>query len=121
MDDAELEDLLKPVTNAADEWNESGEIVLAEIAEKSAAFRWLHHRAFCMFQRSDMRMALPIIVLSSLTGGVSLSLGSIVPEKNQNLAQTCVGVVNLFVGILVGAYSPLPVLNFYQYCSPFGH
>lgn len=100
MDDAEIEDLLKPVTSAADEWNESGEIVLAEIAEKSAAFRWLHHRAFCMFQRSDMRMALPIIVLSSLTGGVSLSLGSIVPEHNQNLAQTCVGVVNLFVGIL---------------------
>lgn len=96
----ELELALKDVENQSDEWNAAAEDVLAEIAEKAASFRWLHNRCSVMYSKLDMKFQLPIIVLSSLTGGVSLSLGAVVPEENQQAAQTAVGCVNLLVGII---------------------
>ena len=96
----ELEIALKDVENQSDEWNAAAEDVLAEIAEKAASFRWLHNRCSVMYSKLDMKFQLPIIVLSSLTGGVSLSLGAVVPDENQQAAQTAVGCVNLLVGII---------------------
>ena len=82
------------------EWHAAAEDVLAEISEKAASFRWLHNRCSVLYSNQDMKFQLPIIVLSSLTGGVSLSLGAVVPEENQQAAQTAVGCVNLLVGII---------------------
>lgn len=95
-----LETAILDVEADSEEWNPSAEDVLAEIAEKAASFRWLHNRCSVMYSKLDMKFQLPIIVLSSLTGGVSLSLGAVVPEENQQAAQTAVGCVNLLVGII---------------------
>jgi len=90
----------KPVDVERAGWTEAGEDVLASMSERAAAFRWMHHRAMGKYKKLDAKFQLPVIVISSLTGGISLSLGSVVPEHNQVMAQTIVGCLNLLVGIV---------------------
>lgn len=78
----------------------AGETVLAQMSEKASAFRWLHHQCSNKYKKLDARFQLPVIIISSLTGGISLSLGSMVPEEQQTVAQTAVGTLNLIVGII---------------------
>ncbi len=87
-------------TPAEPVWTQAGETVLAQCSEKAAAFRWMHHQCSVRYKVLDAKFQLPIIVVSSLTGGVSLSLGSVVPDTHQTLAQTIVGTLNLLVGIV---------------------
>ena len=85
-------------------WTAAAETVLAQCSEKAAAFRWMHNACSERYKKIDWKIQIPMIVVSSLTGGVSLSLGSIVPEEHQTVAQTVVGCCNLAVGC-VGAIS----------------
>lgn len=78
----------------------AGENVLAQMSERASAFRWMHHQCSSKYKKLDARFQLPVIIISSLTGGISLSLGSMVPEEQQAVAQTAVGTLNLIVGII---------------------
>ena len=90
-----------PIDTGADvKYTSAGENVLAQMSEKASAFRWLHHQCSNKYKKLDARFQLPVIIISSLTGGISLSLGSMVPEEQQTVAQTAVGTLNLIVGII---------------------
>ena len=104
---------LNPVDIDKTGWTEAGEDVLAAMSERAAAFRWMHHDAMGKYKRLDAKFQLPVIVISSLTGGISLSLGSLVPEANQTMASSIVGVLNLLVGIVssVGQYTKAGALS----------
>lgn len=87
-------------TDTEIKYTAAGETVLAQMSEKASAFRWLHHQCSNKYKKLDARFQLPVIIISSLTGGISLSLGSMVPEEQQTVAQTAVGTLNLIVGII---------------------
>lgn len=81
-------------------WSPAVEDVLAKFAEKCACFRYMHYHCQLHYQRESMKFALPVIILSSLTGGLSLSLNSMIPEEQQKNASSGIGLVNLMTGII---------------------
>ena len=81
-------------------WSPAVEDVLAKFAEKCACFRYMHYHCQLYYQRESMKFALPVIILSSFTGGLSLSLNSLIPEEQQKNASSGIGLVNLITGII---------------------
>jgi len=81
-------------------WSTAVEDVLAKFAEKCACYRYMHYHCQLVYQRESMKYSLPVIILSSLTGGLSLSLNSMIPEEQQKNASSGIGLVNLITGII---------------------
>lgn len=86
------------------EWNESLEELMASEGEKCRGLAWLHTQAELKYSRLNTYIALPVIVLSTLTGFFSASAGSILPEGN--ITQGALGGVSVLVGVLntVGSF-----------------
>ena len=86
------------------EWNESLEELMASEGEKCRGLAWLHTQAELKYSRLNTYIALPVIVLSTLTGFFSASAGSILPEGN--VTAGALGGVSVLVGVLntVGSF-----------------
>jgi hypothetical protein len=86
------------------EWNESLEELMASEGEKCRGLAWLHTQAELKYSRYNTYIALPVIVLSTLTGFFSASTGSILPEGN--ITAGALGGVSVLVGVLntVGSF-----------------
>ena len=92
-------------------WGDSEEQLLAEWADKSACYRWLHDRTEKKFRGYNMAFTIPVIILSTLTGTANFGMTSIFPPELQPVAQLGVGGVSLFAGIVT------TVANFLQYAQ----
>jgi len=102
----ELEQVLTDVAteDPADRWTESLEDVLKQWGERAAAYRLLHGECAQKHAKSDRYYTLPVIILSSLSGGANLSLSSLVDPAYQNEANAGIGVLSIGIGI-IGAVS----------------
>jgi len=81
-------------------WTKEQEALLAEWAEKSSCYRWLHGRAEKKYRRSNYAFTIPVIIMSTLTGTANFAMDSFVPEENKQIAMACVGGVNILAGII---------------------
>ena len=81
-------------------WNEQTEDLAASWGDIASCYKWLHDQAFHKYNRINYRMSIPIIVLSTITGTVSVGMASLVPAEYVNLAQQAVGGVNIITGII---------------------
>ncbi len=81
-------------------WTKEQESLLAEWAEKSSCYRWLHGRAEKKYRRSNYAFTIPVIIMSTLTGTANFAMDSFVPEENKQMAMACVGGVNILAGII---------------------
>jgi hypothetical protein len=59
----------------------------------------LHHRAFLEYQNKNYSMAIPIIIMSTLSGTASFSINHF-PLEYQRYVPLAIGGINIFVGIL---------------------
>ena len=95
-------------------WTKEQEVLMAEWSDIAACYRWLHDKAEKKFTASNMRITIPVIILSTLTGAANFAVGSIVPPDNR-VAQQYVGVslgaISIFAGILT------TLGNFFQYAQ----
>jgi hypothetical protein len=81
-------------------WTREQEELLKDWCDIANCFRWLHEQSSFKYRKINNRIALPVIVLSTLTGTANFGMKSLVPAGVQQLASAFVGGVNIFCGIL---------------------
>lgn len=84
-------------------WTKEQETLMGEWADIAACYRWLHDRAEKKFSSSNMRLTIPVIILSTLTGTANFAINSFIPPDDNTLkgyVQAGIGAVSIFAGIL---------------------
>jgi len=82
------------------EWTDDIEILLKNISEKCQIWRELHIKTHTIFKKKYYRLTIPVIVLSSITGGANLSLGSISTSADNNIINLVIGALGIIISIL---------------------
>ena len=73
--------------------------LLRKWAEIAAIYHVLHEKAYQMYHFRNTMFSIPVIILSTISGTISFSIGSF-PVGFQVYMPMLIGAVNLFVGIL---------------------
>lgn len=79
-------------------YNDRLERLLADEGERLQGMAWLHENSSNFFQKLNTALALPIIVLSTLSGAVSASSTALFADPKT--ASLGIGAVSIFVGVL---------------------
>ena len=80
-------------------WNDSEVDLLKRWGEVSSSYRFLHDRAFRIFQLRNYCFTIPVIVLSTISGTASFSISSF-PLDYQVYVPMVIGGINICVGIV---------------------
>ena len=80
-------------------WHSQHEKILQRWGEQAACYRYMHHVAFSTFKKMNMRMTLPIIVISTVTGTANFAQDTF-PEEWRDYVPAMIGALNLFAAIL---------------------
>ena len=54
------------------EWHKQQELILKRWSEIGASYRFLHQKSFNKFEKQNMGFAIPVIVISTITGTANL-------------------------------------------------
>ena len=92
-------------------WSETTEQLLVGWADIATCYKWLHDQSYRMFEKKNFSFSIPIIILSTVTGTLSVGMTSIVPEEWVHTAQIAVGGINIFTGIIS------TLQNFFHYAQ----
>ena len=94
-------------------WTLEQEILLAKWSDYAACYRWLHDRTEKKLSRYNNAITIPVIILSTITGTVSVGLTGLVGDSPtaQKYGQIAIGAVSLFTGILT------TLGNFFRYAQ----
>lgn len=94
-------------------WTDEQEELMAKWSDTAACYRWLHDRCEKMYSKNNMRMTIPVIILTTVTGTASVGLSSIVGDNKdaQKYGQFAIGGVSLIAGILT------TLANFFKYAQ----
>ena len=90
----------RPMPDDIEEWSPEIEELLAEWAEVSLCYQYLHNYSTRKYKRKYHHYQIPIIVLSTLTGTANFAADSYVPEHLQQGFSACVGSLNIAAGIM---------------------
>ncbi len=83
-------------------WQREQEELMADWADIAACYRWLHSRSEKKYNRYNMGMTIPVIILSTLTGTANFGMGSLFGDdtKGAKNATLAVGGISLIAGLL---------------------
>ena len=83
-------------------WAREQEELMADWADIAACYRWLHSRSEKKYNRYNMGMTIPVIILSTLTGTANFGMGSLFGDdtKGAKSATLAVGGISLIAGLL---------------------
>ena len=81
-------------------WEHSEEVLLAGIGDRCNGFQWLHTKSQRYYEIWNVCLTIPSIVLSAVTGSMTIGLSSLFPAGNQTAATTVLGAVTIGSGIL---------------------
>lgn len=90
-------------------WKKEQEELLKDWADIANCFRWLHEQSCFKFRSLNNQIALPVIILSTLTGTANFAIKSFVPESYMTIASAIIGLINIFCGVLT------TIQTYYQY------
>ena len=76
------------------------ELYMKEVGEQSLCLSMLHKSCESVFSNKSLAIDLPVIILSTITGSLTLSSKSLFGEENEENALKIVGTMSLFAGIL---------------------
>jgi hypothetical protein len=79
-------------------WNDQLEGIVSREGEKAACLNWLHNECEIKYSRLNTCIALPVIILSTLSGTFSVASASLFGESEE--ANAVIGFVTIGVGIL---------------------
>ncbi len=81
-------------------WNEDDDVILKEWVDKSACFKWLHEKSYKKYKRDYLRLMIPVIIISTLTGAANFALERIPDPTYQGYASLIVGTFNIIAAIV---------------------
>ena len=81
------------------EWHTQQELILKQWSEIGSSYRYLHDRSFLKFNKQNMGFAIPVIVISTVTGTANFAQGSF-PASAQPYVPAVIGFFNLLAGLL---------------------
>ena len=90
----------RPMPDDIEEWSPEIESLLAEWAEVSLCYQYLHNYSTRKYKRKYHHYQIPIIVLSTLTGTANFAADSYVPEGYKQGFSALVGTLNIAAGIM---------------------
>ena len=80
-------------------WTSEHEEVLAEWADKSMCYNWLHTKSNDKYSIRHKLYTIPVIIMSTLTGTANFAQDKI-PINFRNYATMIIGAINIFAGII---------------------
>lgn len=81
------------------DWTSEHEEVLAEWADKSMCYNWLHTKSNEKYAARHKLYTIPVIIMSTLTGTANFAQDKI-PPSFRNYATMIIGAINIFAGII---------------------
>ena len=81
------------------EWHKQQELILKRWSEIGASYRFLHEKSFIKFEKQNMGFAIPVIVISTITGTANFAQGSF-PESWKDYVPLVIGFFNLAAGLI---------------------
>ena len=81
------------------EWTHEHEIVLADWADKSVCYKWLHLKSNEKYHSLHIWYTIPVIIMSTLTGTANFAQAKI-PASFRNYATMIIGGINILAGII---------------------
>ena len=81
------------------EWNTQQEIILKKWAEIASCYQWMHEKSYRIYKEKNIHFALPVIVLSTITGTANFAQNSF-PERYKHLLVMGIGSLNLIAGLI---------------------
>ena len=85
--------------NKIPEWHQQQELILKRWSEIGSSYRYLHDKSFKKFDRQNMWFALPVIVISTVTGTANFAQGSF-PDAWKEFVPLGIGFFNLSAGLI---------------------
>ena len=95
-------------------WTREQEVLMAQWADVASCYRWLHDKAEKKYNLLNLKISIPVIILSTLTGAANFAVGSFIPPDDtrmQNYVSAGLGGLSIFAGILT------TLGNFFQYAQ----
>ena len=80
-------------------WHTQQENILKKWSEIGSSYRFMHDRAFLYYETQNFRFALPVIVISTITGTANFAQGSF-PAAWQSYVPLVIGFFNLTAGLI---------------------
>lgn len=80
-------------------WHGQQEKILKRWSEIGSSYRFMHDRSYLYFEKQNFRFALPVIVLSTVTGTANFAQGSF-PSAWQTYVPLFIGFLNLTAGLI---------------------
>jgi hypothetical protein len=78
-------------------WNSQLEMILSQEGEKALCFMWLHARAEKKFAKYDTTLVIPTIIISTISGAASTSIGGL---NEYHYLNYIIGAMSLTVSLL---------------------
>jgi len=88
-----------PNTEIEKVWHKQQEDILKDWSEMAASYQWLHSRSYNKFKSQNMWFALPVIIISTVTGTANFAQSSL-PTDAQSWAPAAIGFLNLTAGLI---------------------
>ena len=80
-------------------WHHQQELILKRWSEIGSSYRYLHDKSFKKFNTQNMWFALPVIVISTVTGTANFAQGSF-PDAWKEYVPLGIGFLNLSAGLI---------------------
>ena len=80
-------------------WHKQQEQILKKWSEIGSSYRYLHDKSFQKFDRQNLWFALPVIIISTITGTANFAQGSF-PDSWKSMAPLGIGFLNLSAGLI---------------------
>ena len=81
------------------QWHGQQEQILKKWSEIGSSYRFMHDRAYIKFQSRNLKFALPVIVISTITGTANFAQSSF-PEEWETYVPLVIGFFNLLAGLI---------------------
>ena len=88
-----------PIKEPVKIWHKQQEDILKDWSEMAASYQWLHSRSYHKFKSQNMWFALPVIIISTVTGTANFAQSSL-PTAAQSWAPAAIGFLNLTAGLI---------------------
>ena len=80
-------------------WHDQQEHILKKWAETSSSYRYLHDKSHLMYSQKNLWFAIPVIVISTITGTANFAQSSF-PDGMRESAPAIIGTFNLIAGLI---------------------
>ena len=78
-------------------WHAQQEKILKEWHDVTSSYRWMHDKSYRVFKKKSIGFALPVIIISTLTGTANFSQGSF---PDAHMLPSIIGGLNLIAAII---------------------